>query len=83
MIFPQKHISFYESILGLSSYILFKIKTKPHSIDALWGTFCRSENTIKFPAKHSFDNLILAIDMLFALNKIKITDKGLLTYENT
>jgi hypothetical protein len=73
MIFPKKHINLSESIFGLS-HILLKILKENSckvSLDELWEKFEKINNTDKFQAYHSFDNFILAINLLYSLGIIK------------
>ncbi len=76
MILPSKHISNCESLLGLSS-ILMQFLNLPISIDDLWMKFENINNSEEFPTYHSFDNVVLAIDLLFLLGKVDI-DNNLL-----
>ncbi|WP_353570771.1 ABC-three component system middle component 6, partial [Candidatus Albibeggiatoa sp. nov. BB20] len=64
MLLPDKHITFAESLLGLGTFILESLSV-PKTVDSLWAEFEKVRGE-KFPAYHSFDNLILAIDMLYA-----------------
>jgi len=63
MILPNKHLNFSESLLGLGAYILKNIDSAK-SIDTLWDKYKSDfENNLYF-AKHSFDNLVLAVIFL-------------------
>jgi len=79
MIFPEKHLSLYESLIGLSSYILITLKEKEMDLDAIWETYRKFNDTKKYPAKHNFDDVVLAIDILFALKKINVNKNGILS----
>ncbi len=69
MIMPTKHINFSESLLGFGSYILNNIDT-PKSIDDLWKKYKLDlENKLYF-AKHSFDNFVLTVVFLYAINAL-------------
>ncbi|MES2354594.1 MAG: ABC-three component system middle component 6 [Pseudomonadota bacterium] len=74
MLLPDKHISFAESLIGLGSFVLESLKS-PKTIDILWRNF-ESVRGQEYPAFHSFDNLVLAVDALFALGAIDLTDDG-------
>ena len=74
MLLPDKHISFAESLLGLGGFILENTRI-PQDIDALWRTFERIRDK-QFPAHHSFDNLVLAVDMLYAIGAIDLDNDG-------
>lgn len=77
MILPSKHISLAESLLGLGGFLLEIIKQKPHSLDSLWQEYSKVNNKKDvFPAYHSFDNVILAVDLLFVIGAININSEG-------
>lgn len=76
MILPDKHITFAESLIGLGSFILDNL-TSPKNIDLLWHDF-EKIRTKEYPAYHSFDNLVLAINMLYTLKMIEISSGDLL-----
>lgn len=78
MILPTKHIRISESLLGLGGYLLTLLK-RPMSIDELWAEYEKSNNK-KFPAYHSFDNLILSLDLLYLMGIIEINEMGDLYY---
>lgn len=74
MILPTKHIKISESLIGLSGYLLNFLKN-PMTVDELWLEFSKINNR-KFPAYHTFDNVILSLDLLFLIGIIDINDKG-------
>lgn len=71
---PDKHIKFSESLLGLGTFVLENLHT-PKTVDELWGDFCKARKVNQFPANHSFENLVLSIDSLYAVGAIKVIDK--------
>lgn len=73
MLLPAKHITFAESLLGLGSYVLDKL-SEPMTIDQVWRTFERESKS--YPAYQSFDNLVLAVDVLFAVGAVKVNAYG-------
>ncbi len=75
MLMPAKHVNLSESILGLSSFILKRLH-KPTAVDSLWNEFTSATETNEYPAYHSFENFILAIDFLYILGLININKKG-------
>jgi hypothetical protein len=75
MILPGKHTKIAESLFGLGGYIL-KFLDIPKSIDRVWLEFSRINNSKEFPAYHSFDNFILALDYLFIIGAIDSNAKG-------
>lgn len=70
---PDKHIKFAESLLGLGSYVLDAL-TAPQTIDDLWDGYHKAKKTGQYLAPHSFDNLVLAVDILFAIGAIMESD---------
>ena len=74
MILPSKHINFSQSLLGLGGFIL-NILNKPMTLDEVWVKY--SERSKKeFPGYHSFDNIVLAIDLLYMIGSIKINENS-------
>ena len=69
MILPTKHTNFSQSLLGLGAYILSKLNS-PKSVDELWRQYqmdCTSRVDL---AKHTFDNLVMALIFLYSANVI-------------
>ena len=75
MLLPNKHITLAQSIIGLGSFTLEALE-KPKTVDALWVEFQAVNNTARFPAYHTFENMMLAIDFLFAIGAIKEGQNG-------
>ena len=75
MILPDKHVRVSESLIALGSLVLDFLK-QPISIDGLWLDFSKVNNTDQFPAYHSFENLVLAIDFLLALGVVDHDSSG-------
>lgn len=67
---PDKHIKFSESLLGLGSYVLEALST-PQTIDDLWSNFSKACRAGNYPARHSFENLVLAVDTLYAIGAVE------------
>ena len=74
MILPTKHIRISESLIGLGGYLL-KLLKEPMTIDRLWIEFAKTNNQ-KYPAYHSFDNVVLSLNLLFLMEIIDINEKG-------
>lgn len=83
MIFPKKHLTIYESLIGLSSYILNSLKSQKMDIDQIWKSYKKLDGTKAYPAKHNFDDVVLAIDILFSLKKIDLNNGGKLILNET
>ncbi|MBP1315268.1 ABC-three component system middle component 6 [Herbaspirillum sp. 1130] len=77
MLLPDKHITFAESLLGLGAYVLETLST-PMTIDQVWRSFEKSRGA-DYPAFHSFDNLVLAVDSLYALGILSLNEDGKLS----
>lgn len=75
MVLPDKHIRFSESLLGLGALVLESLDV-PKGIDALWDELHSQMGGNEFPAKHSFDNLVLTVDILFAIRAITLHRNG-------
>lgn len=81
MILPKKHISASASMIGLGGFILKILSKKPLTVDQCWDTLNKkyiAKGLIQ--QKHSFDNMILAIDLLYMLGVISY-EKGYLIKE--
>jgi hypothetical protein len=77
MILPSKHISLAESLIGLGGVLLKILMKQPCSLDLLWQEYSKINNKKEaFPAYHSFDNIILAVDLLFMIGAITINSEG-------
>ena len=75
MLMPDKHIKIAESLIGLGSFVLDALNA-PKNIDSLWFDFQKVNNTELFPAYHSFENFILAVDFLFSIDAVKEDSQG-------
>ena len=77
MILPTKHTNLSESLLGLSGYLLTFLKAQPCSIDALWERLEKDRaNGSLLYRNHTFDNVVLAIDLLYLIGKVYIDTTG-------
>ncbi|MBP1638940.1 MAG: hypothetical protein H6Q17_523 [Bacteroidetes bacterium] len=77
MILPSKHISLSESLLGLGGAVLQMITNRPCSLEYVWQEYSKINNNRElFPAYHSFDNVVLAVDLLFIIGAININSEG-------
>jgi hypothetical protein len=74
---PDKHIKLSESFYGLGSFLLELLIT-PMTIDELWRLFSKSVVVKEFPSNHSFENLVFAVDFLYAIGAIKLQSNGAL-----
>jgi hypothetical protein len=83
MILPTKHIKLAESYVGLGGYILKILNKKSMSIDEIWTDFQKVNNSQLYPAYHSFDNIILGLNLLFMIGAIQIDEQGKIFYATT
>ena len=82
MVLPRKHIKLSESLIGVAAFILDQNLNNPISIDDLWDELRVYMQDGRFPRMHSIDDLVLAIDILYALGfvdgdlqgKVKLCD---------
>lgn len=75
MLMPDKHIKFSESLLGLGSFVIENL-VEPKTIDELWEEFCMVRKNGSFPVAHSFENLVLAVDALYAIGAVTEIDQS-------
>jgi len=75
MIMPKKHITLSESYLGLGAYVL-DVLSAPMTVDSCWSKILSYINKGKISKKHSFNNFILTLDLLYALSAIDLNQKG-------
>ena len=78
MILPEKHLKLSESILGLGAFVLSQIKN-PKDIDGVWTEYQKAYTARRYPAYHTFENLILAIIFLYTLGVVQMDGNGRLT----
>jgi hypothetical protein len=77
MLLPDKHIKMSESLLGLGSFLL-SILRKPMTVDTMWFEYSKAREDGTYPAYHTFENVVLALDVLFALGVISTQKNGLI-----
>jgi hypothetical protein len=75
MILPNKHITVSQSLWGLAAFLLTFLES-PKTVDELWVKFEKINNTNQFPAKHSFERVVLALDFLYLIDAIEVTADG-------
>jgi hypothetical protein len=75
-LFPEKHARLNETLLGLGAIVLLQLRT-PQSVDDVWEAIKDLRTRKKsIPERISFDDVILAIDLLFALQAVKVNEQG-------
>jgi len=77
MLLPTKHIKISQSLIGLSGllYSLFD-GDDILSLENLYECYEKKAGTKKFPARHTLDHLLLALDFLYLMNLIELTEGG-------
>ena len=68
---PKKHISLEQSLIGFGTKIIKLIGMNTVSLEFLWQN-CNLDCAVK----HSFDDLILTLDYLFAIGIVKQDEEG-------
>lgn len=61
--------------MGLGGVLLGFLES-PLSIDGLWYKYSKINNSKKYPAYHSFDNVILALGYLFIIGAVDFNKNG-------
>lgn len=75
MILPTKHTNFSESLLGFGGYVLNKLKTAK-TVDTIWNEYQNDYLVGIYPAKHSFDHLLLTLVFLYSIGAVEEQDGG-------
>jgi len=75
VLMPDKHITFSESLLGLGSFVLDAL-TVPQTIDDLWDRYAKARKSGDYPSPHTFENLVLTVDVLFAVGAVCEPDQS-------
>jgi hypothetical protein len=70
---PHKHVRFSESTLALAGRIRMLL-VQPRSVDELWSMV--SHNADRWPSVSSFTQLVLALDVLYAIGQVNATVDG-------
>ncbi len=75
MILPNKHITVSQSLWGLAAFLLTYLDA-PKTVDELWTKYEKINDTQQFPARHSFERVVLALDFLYLIDAIDVTYEG-------
>ncbi len=76
MILPSKHLSQDRALLTVGARILQQLH-QPMTVSALWEIFTHSAKGEQHSSILSYDEFVLALDLLFLINAIEI-EEGLL-----
>lgn len=71
---PHKHTLFSESLIGIAGFINSILPMNSVTIDELWTLVEINQNI--YPSNINFEQLILATDILFAINVIALLPDG-------
>ena len=80
MLLTEKHVHLSETVIGLSSFVIENLKEKL-TLDELWKSLMESFESEEYPAKPSFEKLILTIDYLYTIGAIELDKFGRLSSE--
>lgn len=75
MILPNKHITVAQSLWGLAAFLLTFLDS-PKTVDELWAKFEVINDSKHFPAKQSFERVVLALDFLYLIDAVEVTEEG-------
>lgn len=71
---PHKHTLFSESLIGIAGFLKSIIPEDSLTIDELWTLVEINQST--YPSNISFEQMILATDILFAIHIIILLPDG-------
>lgn len=71
---PQKHINFSGSLIGVAGYVRSILMTKSCTLDELWHQV--SSNHQKWPARLSFEQVTVAVIILFSIGEVRESANG-------
>lgn len=71
---PHKHTLFSESLIGVAGFLNSILPVYSLTIDELWTLV--EINQKKYPSNVNFEQMILATDILFAINIIHLLPDG-------
>lgn len=77
MLLPDKHIKMSESLLGLGAFLI-ELLRQPQTVDTIWFEYRKARESGAYFAHHTFENVVLALDVLFAIKAINLSDDGLI-----
>jgi len=81
MILPSKHLSQDRALLTVGAQILQKL-SQPKTVSSLWEDLTRKrEATRNATLPLSYDNFVLALDILFIVGAVELRE-GLLSRKN-
>lgn len=66
MLLPHKHVRFGSSLIAIAGY-LRELLYEPRTLDEVWAMI--ESNRTQYPIKPTFTQLVLAVDILFAIKQ--------------
>lgn len=73
---PQKHVSFSASTIGVAAYVRSILRGQSCTVEELWRRIEIDER--KWPTKLTFDQVIVAVIVLFSLGELHQLDGGVI-----
>ena len=83
MILPAKHLDADQALITVAAELL-SLLAKPQTVSALWTDLHRSRESGPVggqPRPITFDWFVLALDVIFALGAVELTDGRLVRHE--
>lgn len=75
-LFPSKHVRLHETLLGLGAAVLAEL-WDPKDVDSVWELLKDLKRRKKTVPDHTtFEDMILAVEFLFALGAVSTNSKG-------
>ena len=71
---PHKHVKFSESLIGIAGFLRSEVLSQPRTIDEILSIF--ESKASNHPGKPTFTQVVLAIDVLFAIGEIELAEEG-------
>ena len=79
-ILPAKHVRASESLLGIGALVLASIADSEKSPDAIWHELSNGKALSgKLHGSVRIDDVVMALDFLYAIGAISLTREGLVT----
>lgn len=75
MILPTKHLPHDRALLSVAA-VIARLMSRSTTVSSLWETFSRSQATSQ-SGQVTYDWFILALDFLFALDVLELSDGSL------
>jgi len=70
---PHKHVRFSESTVALAGLVR-SLLTEARTVDELWTLI--DQKLVEWPSRPSFTEIILAVDVLFAIKQVVTVPEG-------